>query len=236
MKKKDYYLILGVPRSVSAEEIKAAFRKLAKKCHPDKTGPEGTRAFQDLAEAYGVLSDADARAKYTESLRRSEERGRGNIGRGPAQGGSFDEAGPDMDSGADFTEDIFSELRKSPRFSSLDDIFLEILQGSSFSRRARRRESFDLELILSPDEARRGGAISAQIPLPHACPACAGAGGTGFFPCGGCGGTGSVAGTANISISVPPGVEDGTVLSATVHLPGSRFLINFRIRVDEGAA
>ncbi|MEM5789688.1 MAG: DnaJ domain-containing protein, partial [Syntrophobacteraceae bacterium] len=49
MKKKDYYLILGVSRTESTEGIKAAFRKLAKEHHPDKRGPDGTRFFQDLA-------------------------------------------------------------------------------------------------------------------------------------------------------------------------------------------
>ncbi len=70
--KKDYFLILGVCRSESTEGIKSAFRKLAKRYHPDKSGPEGTRRFQDIAEAYEVLSHPESRRRYTERLLRSE--------------------------------------------------------------------------------------------------------------------------------------------------------------------
>lgn len=74
--KKDYYLILGVCRSESTEGIKSAFRKLAKRYHPDKSGPEGTRRFQDIAEAYEVLSHPEARRRYTERLLSSERASR----------------------------------------------------------------------------------------------------------------------------------------------------------------
>jgi molecular chaperone DnaJ len=62
MAKRDYYEVLGVPRTASQDEIKKAFRQLAKKYHPDKGGdPE---KFKEIAEAYEVLSDPDKRAQY----------------------------------------------------------------------------------------------------------------------------------------------------------------------------
>jgi curved DNA-binding protein len=65
MKYKDYYAILGVPRTASADDIKAAYRRLARKYHPDVSKePDAEERFKDLAEAYEVLKDADKRAAF----------------------------------------------------------------------------------------------------------------------------------------------------------------------------
>jgi len=64
MVRMDYYFVLGVPRGASEERIQQAFRRLAKEHHPDRVGPESTARFQEIAEAYGVLSDREKRRDY----------------------------------------------------------------------------------------------------------------------------------------------------------------------------
>ncbi len=71
MATKDYYLILGVPRTETADGIRRAFRRLAKDSHPDRTGSERTAPFRDVVEAYGVLSDPERRRRHDEDLERS---------------------------------------------------------------------------------------------------------------------------------------------------------------------
>jgi molecular chaperone DnaJ len=65
MAARDYYEILGVARTASAEELKSAFRQLARKYHPDvNKDPDAEKVFKEINEAYGVLSDPDKRAAY----------------------------------------------------------------------------------------------------------------------------------------------------------------------------
>lgn len=71
-KRKDYYLILGVPRDASAAAIKRAYRRLAKKLHPDHEPGAPQGAFQDLQAAYEILADAESRRRYDETLREPE--------------------------------------------------------------------------------------------------------------------------------------------------------------------
>ena len=68
MELKDYYFILGVPRTATDRDILHAYRELAKLYHPDRVGPQGTATFQDIVEAYEVLSDPERRRHYTDSL------------------------------------------------------------------------------------------------------------------------------------------------------------------------
>src|SRR5215218_5445211 len=68
MELKNYYFILGVPRTATARDILHAYRELAKLYHPDRVGPQGTATFQDIVEAYEVLSDPERRRHYTDSL------------------------------------------------------------------------------------------------------------------------------------------------------------------------
>src|SRR5689334_4671710 len=69
---RTYYMILGVPRSETPGGIRSAYHDLAKKLHPDVAGEQATRAFQELSEAYDVLSDPQRRRAYNDELRRAE--------------------------------------------------------------------------------------------------------------------------------------------------------------------
>jgi molecular chaperone DnaJ len=72
---RTYYMILGVPRTESPGGIRSAYRDLAKKMHPDVAGQQATRAFQEITEAYDVLSDPHRRRAYNDELRRAEDGG-----------------------------------------------------------------------------------------------------------------------------------------------------------------
>ena len=72
MKPKDYYVILGVAPTESPSGIREAFRELVKRSHPDRVGPQGTRLFQEVVEAYQVLSDPERRRMYDQWLRPAE--------------------------------------------------------------------------------------------------------------------------------------------------------------------
>ena len=72
MMTKDYYVILGVARTESTSGIREAFRELVNRYHPERVGPQGARAFQDMVEAYQVLSDPERSKLYHQGLRHAE--------------------------------------------------------------------------------------------------------------------------------------------------------------------
>jgi DnaJ-class molecular chaperone len=69
---KNYYVVLGVPREASTSGIRSAYRRLAKRHHPDRAGEQGKRAFQEIAEAYSVLSDPELRRAHNQRLDETE--------------------------------------------------------------------------------------------------------------------------------------------------------------------
>jgi molecular chaperone DnaJ len=176
---KDYYEILGVERSASADEIKKAFRKLAKKYHPDLNpgNAEAEKKFKEINEANEVLSDPKKRAQYDQF---------GYVGDMPPGGGGS-KASEDFSGfgGADFG-DIFG------------DIF-----GGAFGGRSRRADpnapqrGSDLEytMQISLEDAYRGATRKVSIPRQETCQHCGGTGaepGTKVETCPTCGGRGQV--------------------------------------------
>ena len=233
MAKRDYYDILGVPRSASEQDLKSAFRKLAKECHPDRNpgDREAEQRFKDLNEAYEALKDPQKRAAYDKFGHAAFDPG---MGRHP--GGGF---GPDFASSmSDIFEDLFGEFIGGRR------------GGGARGRTARERGAdlrYNMEITL--EEAFVGKAAEVRVPTSVGCEACSGTGakpGTkpttcptcggmgkvrasqGFFtierscptcagrgeviddPCASCSGSGRVMRERTLQINIPAGVEDGT--------------------------
>ncbi len=154
MEFKDYYQILGVDPDADDKTIKAAYRRLARKFHPDvSTEQHAEEKFKELAEAYEVLKDADKRAQY-DMLR--QQGGAGPFQPPPGwQPGGFDSAGGDFQGGfSDFFEQIFGQSRHGSR------------QGYSRQHFAHRGEDVELTLAIFLEDACRGESrtISYEVP------------------------------------------------------------------------
>jgi molecular chaperone DnaJ len=179
MNKRDYYEILGVPKTASAEEIKKAYRKVAMQYHPDRNPGDkaAEEKFKEAAEAYEILSDADRKAQYD----RYGHAGVTSNGRGGHGGGM------NMD-------DIFSQF---------GDIFGDDLFGNFFGgqrprgQRARgvRGSNLRIKLRLTYEEIAKGVTKNIRVKKYVACQTCHGSGAKdkgSVQPCGTCGGSGQV--------------------------------------------
>ncbi len=212
---KDYYAVLGVSRSASDGEIKKAYRKLARKYHPDvNPGSKQAEAkFKEVGEAYDVLSDPEKRKRYDEfgraafdggfdpSVFRRRGGGAGRGGRtagfdfGPFTGGTGGAEGPSF-------EDLFSDLL-----------------GGTGRRRARgsgpefgvRGADLEQPIAVSFEEAARGATRDLEIARDVVCEACGGAGVlSGGQTCPTCLGRGSVRRRERVTVKIPAGVETGS--------------------------
>ncbi|HEY8453630.1 MAG: molecular chaperone DnaJ [Micromonosporaceae bacterium] len=232
---KDYYQILGVPKSASASDIKKAYRKLARELHPDRNpgNPEAERRFKEVSEAYQVLSDEKRRKEYDEmrslfsagAFRRSARQG---------AAGGFDIS--DLFRGAD-----------SPFGAGFSDLFSSIFSGGT-QRRPTRGRDVETEVTLDFVDAVRGATVPLTVRSPGVCDTCRGSGarpgtrprtcprcrGSGLVTrnqgafsfsepcrecqgagtvvtdkCPECRGTGGVTKTRRLNVRIPPGVQDG---------------------------
>ncbi|CAM3728885.1 molecular chaperone DnaJ [Alicyclobacillus pomorum] len=166
MSKRDYYEVLGVSRSASQDEIKKAYRKLARQYHPDvnKDDPNAAEKFKEISEAYEVLSDANKRAQYDQFGHTD-----------PTQG---------MGGGAGF--DGFGD------FGGFGDIF-DMFFGGRTQRGPQRGHDLEYELEIEFEEAAFGVEKQIQIPRTETCSTCTGSGakpGTKVEQCSVCKGTG----------------------------------------------
>lgn len=179
MAKRDYYDVLGVPRGATQDEIKKAYRKLARKYHPDVNpgDKQAEERFKEISEAYEVLGDEQKRAQYDQF---------GHVGDGGAGFGGFQGTG----------------------FGGLDDIFDMFFGGTGFgdgtgaSRRPQPQRGADLryDLTIDFEEAAFGAKKNISIPRTENCSTCGGTGsapGTSPSKCNVCGGTGEVRTTQN---------------------------------------
>jgi len=232
--KRDYYEVLGVPRTASKDAIKDAYRKLALQYHPDRNkSPDAEEKFKEISEAYAALSDDEKRAQYDQL---------GHAG--------FDQryTTEDIFRGADF-ESIFRDLGSG---SGLGDVFRFFFGGRNVGERAVRGRDLGYDLEITLEEAANGGekdigiervekcdvcggSGAAPNSSPRTCPRCNGAGKVqsttrnnfGMFvrvipcptcggrgriidkPCPKCRGNGLIERERRITVRIPPGIDEG---------------------------
>jgi molecular chaperone DnaJ len=235
MAKPDFYDLLGVSKSASADEIKKAYRKKAKELHPDRNSdnPNAEAQFKEINEAYDVLKDPERKAAYDRFGHAAFDGGMGAGPRGGPQG---------FGGGGDFAS-AFSDV--------FEDLFGDFVGGRGGGGRSRASRGSDLRynMRVTLEEAYSGTRKTIRVPRlsecdachgsgaeggaePVTCPTCSGMGKVraqqGFFtvertcptcggagqivknPCKACGGAGRKEKEANLSVNIPAGVETGT--------------------------
>ncbi len=197
MEKKTYYMILGVSRTESSRGIRAAYRDLAKKLHPDVAGAQATRAFQEVTEAYGVLSDPQQRREYNNKL------GRGG------------EIVPVRHSAAEpmVREPVSIVGRPEsirPSFEAMYERFLRNFTGTRVPK-SERLEGLNFEVVLTAGEARCGCVARVGVPVFARCPQCGGSGRAWVFPCTYCRQQGMIESEELVRIRIPPTASAGSV-------------------------
>src|ERR1700722_729298 len=175
---QDFYEVLGVTKSSSKDEIKAAYRKLALQYHPDRNkDADAEEKFKQISEAYAILSDDEKRKQYDTS----------------GKEGVYQRYGTEEDifRGADFS-DVF----RGTGFGGFDDIFSQLFGGGGASRRAPQRgNDLSLRVQMRLEDAVKDSSREVEIPRSEACPVCSGSGaapGTSPRTCPQCGGAGQV--------------------------------------------
>ena len=241
MAKRDYYEVLGVSKSASADEIKKSYRKIAMQFHPDKNPGDkaAEEKFKEAAEAYDVLSNTDKKAQY-------DRFGHAGMGGGAGHGGGF--GGMNM-------EDIFSQFgdvfgdsgfgsffggggqrggrRQGTRGANLrvkiKMNFEEIAKGAAKKIKVKKHVSCttcsgsgakDKNSVQSCGTCKGSGQVRqvqqtflGQMQTVGTCPSCSGEGTTITAKCGSCKGEGRVYGEETLTLDIPAGVFDGMQLS-----------------------
>ncbi len=240
MSKKDYYEVLGVPRAATEDDLKKAYRKLARKYHPDvnKDNPDAEAKFKEAAEAYAILSDAEKRQKYDQFGHSAFE--------GAGGAGGFDFSNFGGFGGGGGVEDIFDMFFGGARGGAggtrrsagpergadlrldMEISFEEAAFGVEKEVKIKRNETCDTCNGSGAAEGSQaetctecGG--SGQVKVTQntmfgrmvnvrPCPKCRGEGKIIKEPCKPCGGSGKTRKTASVTVRVPAGVDDGTRL------------------------
>ncbi len=190
---KSFYEILGVSRSTDAKEIRSAYRKLARRYHPD-VNPNDASAearFKEIQRAYDVLSDEDSRKKYDKYGERWEqadqfeemERQRAHAGFG---GGGFSVDG----------------------LGDLGSVFGGLFGGGP--RGPRRGQDVELPIEITLEEAAAGTTRIVTLQGSEACGVCSGSGAVANTRCQGCGGRGETPRPRRLEVKAPPGVRTGS--------------------------
>jgi DnaJ-class molecular chaperone len=199
---RDYYEVLGVSRDASKDAIKAAYRQLARKHHPDlhqgKARPQAEERFKAINEAHAVLSDPDKRARYDQlgpNGRAGGDFTRPSEGSPTGRGEYRDPGGGDGAAYSDFFASLFGRQR-----------------GQHRTRQPVAGRDIESDLSLELEEASRGGRRSVTVEGSEDCQVCGGTGVAGDRVCQACGGQGAIGKPRTLEVQIPPGAREGTRL------------------------
>lgn len=226
MQYKDYYNTLGVKRTADEKEIKSAFRKLARKYHPD-LNPEDREAearFKEVNEAYEVLSDSDKRQKYDQFGSDWERYQQSAGGAGGfdfskySQGYGFNTAGQAAGSGtyttfsgdsdfSDFFEMLFGRQAGGAGRAAGGNAYYS---GGRTRTVPRVGQDYEHDIEVTLEEAFNGSQRVLQMEVPETCATCGGRGIVSNRVCQTCGGNGTVERTKRLEVKIPPGVHTGS--------------------------
>jgi molecular chaperone DnaJ len=199
MAKKDYYETLGVKRNASEAEIKQAYRRLARKHHPDvNAGDKSAEArFKEVNEAHEVLSDKESRKKYDKYGDQWQHADQFEQARRQAPFADFGPSG-----GTSFHYES----------GDIGSLFDDLFGGGARTRRAQPRRGRDMEapVEVTLEEAYQGTQRTLSLQAEEPCAACQGSGRTGNAPCPTCHGMGTVSHLKHLEVKIPPGVKSGS--------------------------
>ncbi|MGE5235275.1 MAG: DnaJ C-terminal domain-containing protein [Acidobacteriota bacterium] len=200
---RDLYEVLGVGRKASTEEIKKAYRKLARKFHPDVNpgSPDAEKRFREIQEAYAVLSDADKRRQYDQygTVDEAEMAARAARARGAGRG-----------------PDVRFDFSGSGGMPDLGDIFGQIF--GDLGRRARPQPEEPVQATVDLDLVQAVNGMTVVVPVRRQvpCAECGGSGRTGKGTCRRCHGNGMLVHTDRLRVRIPAGVGDGDRVRASL--------------------
>ena len=203
---RDYYDVLGVSADAGAEEIKRAYRQLARRYHPDISGDDRGVAFLEVARAYEVLSDPSRRRSYDSALP-------------PVRGyrGEWVSVDP-------LTDEVAIDF---PSVATVLDRMRHAFFGGGPS------VTLSAEIVLTPREAFDGVTVPLDVPLRRTCPRCGGRGETWAEWCASCRGLGEVSTHHEMQVRVPPGVRSGVLFRFSLTPPGApATLVEVRVTIQ----
>ncbi|MGD0277038.1 MAG: DnaJ domain-containing protein [Syntrophales bacterium] len=211
---KNYYAILGISSGAKANEVRASYRRLVKEFYPDHYSG-GSEIFQQIQEAYSVLSDDRKRRQYDQQLinAKADEFVRQRSYPGPEP--LIPEKKPDY----------FGDLSLVRSFQTFVPSFDEIFDWlwANFSDlnqpKSRRVQNLTLEIVLTNEQALLGGNAKVMVPARAKCPTCRGYGVVGSYECSRCAGEGAIIGEIPILVAFPPGL----IRDHAVTIPLERF-------------
>ena len=199
---RTYYMILGVSPTESPGGIRSAYRELAKRLHPDVAGQQATRAFQEITEAYDVLSDPQRRRAYNDELRHAENA----------------EVAP---------------VRPAPPARTPGRIF----GAAEAIRPSEALDGLNIEVVLTPEEGRRGCVLPIGVPVFRRCPECGGSGCGWLFPCLACGQQGTIEDEAMVYVRIPPMARSGSIFEMPLQGLGIHdFYLRLYVSVESDVA
>ncbi len=203
----DYYRTLGIERTADAAEVKKAYRKLARKYHPDVNpgDDESEKKFKDIQEAYAVLSDPKKRQQYDRF---------GTVDGDPTAGFDPFRRAQRRTTWGEPPEGFRVEFDGAGGFQDLGDIFSQFFGGGRPAGRPRRgpQRGSDQELSIEVDfvDAVRGTTVTLPVQRQVRCSTCGGSGLESGAPCPACHGAGMVIATERLRVKIPEGVADQT--------------------------